>query len=285
VTRTLRIRSTSGTESVVTVTKANYSIDPVSDRYGSTIFTEGARKIGYVNLRSFMVQSAETQLRSVFANFKAQGITEVIVDMRYNGGGLVSIAETLTNLLGGQRSTSDVQSRTVYNSRLAANNRTTFFQPQPQSIAPTKIAFIGTTATASASELVMNALVPYFGANVGLIGDNTFGKPVGQIARDRAECDDRLRVMAFKTENRDAQGDYFGGLASTFQRTCKATDDLTRQLGDSNEASIKTALDYLAGRACTPIATGITTQAVGTARQMVRPQAPSAAQYEVPGLF
>jgi hypothetical protein len=131
----------------------------------------------------------------------------------------------------------------------------------------------------------MNALIPYFGANVGLIGANTFGKPVGQIARDRAECDDRFRIMAFQTVNRDNNGDYFNGLASSFQRTCRASDDLTRQLGDANEASIKTALDFLAGRPCTAISTGATAQAVGETRRQLQPQAPSAAQYEIPGLF
>jgi hypothetical protein len=137
VTRTLRIRNTAGVESVITVTKADFSLDPVSDRYGSRILTDGGKKVGYVNLRTFIVSNADQQLREVFANFKAQGVTEVIVDLRYNGGGLVSLAETLTNLLGGNRTSSDVQSKTVFNQRLSSNNKTTFFAPQSQSIAPT----------------------------------------------------------------------------------------------------------------------------------------------------
>ena len=285
VTRTFRIRNAAGAESVITVTKANFSLDPVSDRYGSRIITDEGRRIGYVNLRTFSVDSADRQLREVFASFKAQGVTEVVVDLRYNGGGLVRIAETLTNLLGGNRQSTDVQSRTLFNQRLSANNRTTFFAPLAESIAPTKIAFIGTQATASASELVMNALLPYYGNNIALIGANTFGKPVGQIARDRAECDDRFRIMAFQTVNSAGQGDYFNGLAPFFPRTCRATDDLTRQLGDSSEASLRTALDFLAGRPCTAISGGVTTLAVGESRRLLRPEAPSAAQYEVPGLF
>lgn len=285
VTRTLRIRNTAGAESVITVTKADYALDPVSDRYGGRVLTDGAKKVGYVNLRTFIVANADQQLRTVFADFKSQGITEVIVDLRYNGGGLVSLAETLTNLLGGQRTSSDVQSRTVFNQRLSSNNRTTFFSPQPQSIAPTKIAFIGGPATASASELVMNALIPYFGANIALIGANTFGKPVGQIARDRPECDDRLRVIAFQTVNRDNNGDYFNGLAGSFQRTCRATDDLTRQLGDPTETSIRTALDFLAGRSCTGITSGVSALSFSESRRPLESTAPSAAQREIPGLF
>jgi C-terminal processing protease CtpA/Prc len=285
VTRTFRIRNTAGVESVVTAAKADFSLDPVSDRYGSRILDDGGKKVGYVNLRTFIVNSADPQLREVFANFKAQNVTEVIIDLRYNGGGLVSLAELLTNLLGANRTSSDVQSRTVFNNRLSSNNRTAFFAPQPQSIAPTKIAFIGTGATASASELVMNALIPYYGANVGLIGANTFGKPVGQIARDRPECDDRFRIMAFQTVNRDNNGDYFNGLASSFQRTCRAADDLTRPLGDAGEASIRTALDFLAGRPCTAISGGVSAQSVAESRRVLQSVAPSAAQFEVPGLF
>jgi C-terminal processing protease CtpA/Prc len=285
VTRTFRIRSTTGVESVVTATKADYALDPVSDRYGSRILTDGGKKVGYVNLRTFIVANADQQLRTVFADFKAQGITEVIIDLRYNGGGLVSLAETLTNLLGANRTSSDIQSKTVFNARLSSNNRTTYFAPQPQSIAPTKIAFIGGGATASASELVMNALIPYFGANVALIGANTYGKPVGQIARDRPECDDRFRIIAFQTVNRDNNGDYFNGLASSFQRTCRANDDLTKQLGDPTETSIATALDFLAGRPCNAITSSIGTLAVGASRGLLQSNAPSSAQREVPGLF
>jgi C-terminal processing protease CtpA/Prc len=285
ITRTFRIRSTTGVESVVTATKANYALDPVSDRYGSRILTDGGKRVGYVNLRTFIVANADQQLRTVFADFKAQGVTEVIIDLRYNGGGLVSLAELLTNLLGGQRTSSDVQSRTEFNARNAASNRTTYFAPQAQSIAPTKIAFIGTGATASASELVMNALIPYYGANVALIGDNTFGKSVGQIRRDRPECGDAFRILAFQTVNRDNQGGYYDGLASFFQKTCRATDDLTKQLGDATETSVMTALDFLAGRPCTSITTGITSQAARESRRMLQSTAPSAAQREVPGLF
>jgi hypothetical protein len=178
-----------------------------------------------------------------------------------------------------------VQSRTEYNARNAASNRTTFFAPQAQSIAPTKIAFIGTAATASASELVMNALIPYYGANVALIGENTFGKSVGQIRRDRPECGDAFRILAFRTVNRDNQGEYYDGLAPIFQRTCRATDDLTKLLGDPAETSIKTALDFLAGRPCTPISTGVSAQSVSEARSVLQSQSPSAAQREMPGLF
>ncbi len=289
VTRVLRVREKDGTVRDVTLTKANFEIDPVSDRYGAGIIDDNGKKVGYINLRTFIGEPAERDLRAAFANFKAQGITEVIVDLRYNGGGLVRIGELLTNLLLGNRSTSDVLSFTVFRPEKASNNRTVFFMPQPESIAATKVAFIATGSSASASELVMNAVLPYLGANAALIGSNTFGKPVGQIAIDRPQCDDRLRILAFATQNANRQGDYFNGLASKFSSTCRASDDLSNQLGNPQEASIKTALDFLAGRACTPIGGTATTQSLKESRgktELITPAQPrGTVERDLPGAY
>jgi hypothetical protein len=284
--RTLRVANAAGTR-VVTVTKAEYSITPVSSRYGARIIDDGGKRVGYVNMRTF-ISTADPALRQAFASFRAQGITEVIVDLRYNGGGLTSIAEVMGDLLGGNRSTSDVFSHTTFRPEKASNNETRNFRPQSQSISSTKIAFIGTTSSASASELVINSFIPYLRSNAALIGTNTYGKPVGQIALDRSQCDDRLRVIAFKTENAQRQGEYYDGLASKVEASCQAADDLTRQLGDPQEASTRQALDFLAGRSCTRISTGISAQsakAAGERRELLTPEQPSAAQREVPGLF
>jgi carboxyl-terminal processing protease len=285
-TRVLRISDASGTRNV-SVTKADFTLTPVSSRYGAKILDDGGRRVGYVNLRTF-INTADPALRNAFASFRAQGITEVIVDFRYNGGGLVSIADLMGDLLGGNRATTDVFSFTTFRPEKASNNETRFFQPKPQSISSTKIAFVGTGATASASELVTNSFIPYLRANAALVGSNTFGKPVGQIALDRAACDDRLRVVAFKTENAARRGEYFNGLATEVEASCAAADDLSRQLGDPQEASTRTSLDFLAGRSCTRISTGATTQAARsgqTRRDMLMPEQPSVAQREVPGLF
>jgi C-terminal processing protease CtpA/Prc len=286
-TRVLRISNAQGVKDV-TVSKADFSLPPVSERYGARILDDGGKRVGYVNLRTFGTQTADPALRSAFASFKAAGITEVIVDMRYNGGGLVSIANLLGDLLGGNRQTSDIFSITAFRPEKSSNNSTRFFSPKAESIAPTKIAFIGTGSSASASELVINSMVPYFKSNVALIGTNTFGKPVGQIALDRAACDDRLRVIAFATQNAAKQGDYFGGLATTMEVSCQAADDISRQLGDPQEASTRQALDFLAGRSCTRIAAGASTQSVGERelqRELLTPERPSTAQREAPGTF
>ena len=292
-TRVLRITDASGTRNV-TVSKSDYALTPVSSRYGAQIINDGGRQVGYINLRTF-ISTADPALRSAFASFRAAGVTNVIVDVRYNGGGLVSIAELMTNLLGANRSTSDVIDYTTFRPEKAANNVTAFFAPQPQSIAPTRIAFIGTGSSASASELVIAAQIPYLRSNVALIGTNTYGKPVGQIALDRSACDDRLRVIAFALQNANRQGAYYDGLASIMEASCQAGDDLTHPLGSPLETSTRSALDFLAGRSC---AAPITATAPGgpsaqasrvtlsaPSMELLMPERPDTVQREVPGAF
>ncbi len=289
--RTLRV-VTGGTTSTVNVAKADFQISPVSTRYGAQIINDGGRRVGYLNLRTF-ISTADDQLRSAFNQFRTAGITNFIIDFRYNGGGLVSTAELMGDLLGGNRTTSQVFSITSFRPEKSASNSTKRFAPVAQSVSPVKVAFIGTGSTASASELVINSFIPYLGQDMALIGSNTFGKPVGQIAIDRAACDDRLRVVAFATQNSAGQANYFDGLAPIVPRTCRANDDVTRPLGDPQEASTRAALNFIGGVTCTPIsATGALTQSSGRsvaaaapAPEALIPVNPNVPQREMPGLF
>ncbi|MFO6445991.1 S41 family peptidase [Erythrobacter sp. NE805] len=299
--RVLRFTRPDGAIVEQTVAKTEFSITPVSSRYGALVLTDGARKIGYINLRTFIVSDAANQLRSAFATFSAQGVRELIIDLRYNGGGLVSVADTFGDLMG-QGRVGQVWSRTVLRPSKSSENETRQFRTEANAIAPTKVAVITTGASASASELVTNSLIPYLGNNLALVGANSFGKPVGQFGFDLAACDLRVRAVAFKTVNANNQGDYFTGLASVVPNTCRAGDDISRPLGDPREASIAAALDFLAGRACTPIAGSGQDNAVSTAPGLTGPQAarigldlpdrlplqpkrPAPAQHELPGLF
>ncbi|QHL90214.1 peptidase S41 [Sphingomonas changnyeongensis] len=284
--RTLRVSGPTGTRTV-SVTKASFDIPPVSSRYGVQILSDGGRQVGYLNLRTF-ISSADAPLRQAFARFRAAGVTDLVIDLRYNGGGLLSIAELFGDLLGRNRFAADVFGQTVYRPEKAANNRTRRFQTVAESVAPTRIAFITTGSSASASEVVINAMIPYLGANMALVGANSFGKPVGQIALDRAACDDRLRVLAFSTRNAAGSDNYFSGLAGVVPNSCQAADDTALPLGDRNEASLRAALDFIAGRPCTPIPTGQQARSLGTTRtapEPLLPANPSAAQLELPGLF
>lgn len=287
-TRTLQFRDAAGTTRTASVTKQDYALTPVSSRYGAQVIDDGGHRVGYVNLRTF-INTADPALRSAFASFRSAGVTEVVVDLRYNGGGLISIAELLSNLLGGGRSTRDVVSYTSFRPEKSSNDSTTYFSPQPQSVATTRVAFIGTGGTASASEYVINAFTPYLHTASALIGTNTYGKPVGQIALDRSACDDRLRVIAFALQNSARQGAYYTGLAGYVEASCQAGDDINYPLGDPREASTRAALDFIEGKPCTRIAAGTSgTQSLRAAeprRDLLVPDHPDTAQRETPGLF
>ena len=288
VTRSFVIRDTSGVERTVSVTKTEYPLDPISDRYGVEILSDGAGgQVGYINLRTFIVSNASQQLRTAFQQFQDQGITNVILDLRYNGGGLVSVAELLGDLMADGLE-GQVFSRTELRPSKSAENSTDLFADQPQQIRAMKLAVIGRGGTASASELITNSMIPYLGDNIALVGTDTYGKPVGQFAFDRSACDDRLRAVTFKTVNADGQGEYFNGLASVMPNTCRANDDIFTPLGDANEASISVALDFIAGRTCTPISGGTkdgSVKADPPKRQLLQPQMPNPAQRENPGLY
>ncbi len=289
VTRVLRVTDAAGTRNV-TVAKTNFSLTPLSSRYGVRVIDQGGQRYGYINMRTF-ISSANSQLRDAFQSFRDQNITNIVIDFRYNGGGLVSTAELMGDLMGRDRFTTQLFSQTNFRPEKASNNSRKFFNPQSQSVAPVRLAFIGTRSTASASEFVMNGMLPYLGNNIALVGGNTFGKPVGQIALDLAACDDRMRVVAFSTGNALTDGDYFNGMAPKMPNTCAAADDISRPLGDPNEAMLATAIDFLAGRSCTAIQGAAAGSASGRAARavddvtMLTPANPSAAQREVPGLF
>ncbi|HIV76734.1 MAG TPA: peptidase S41, partial [Candidatus Sphingomonas excrementigallinarum] len=172
--RYFQVADPAGNVRTVSLTKGAYTLQPVSPNYGTQIITDNGQRYGYINLRTF-ISTADPQLRAAFATFKQQGITQVVVDFRYNGGGSLSIADLFNNLLGGNRQTSDVMGYVAFRASKSSNNETTYFAPQAQSIVPTRLAFIGTGGTASASELVLNRTLPYMGANTGLIGANTYG--------------------------------------------------------------------------------------------------------------
>ena len=298
VARVLRFVQPGGATIESNIVKTDFALDPVSDRYGLLILNDGGKQVGYINLRTFIIADAATQLRQAYGQLAAQGITELIIDLRYNGGGLVSVADTMGDLMGAGR-VGQIWSRTVLRPSKSSENETRTFRSEANAIAPTRIAFITTGATASASELVANSMIPYVGNGLALIGANTTGKPVGQFGFDLAACDLRVRAVTFQTVNAAGQGEYFSGLASVFPNTCRAGDDITRPLGDPAEASIATALDFLAGRSCAAPITGGTINIAGGVDQsqrtragldlpervMVQPDQPNAAQFEIPGLF
>ena len=285
IRRGLRISDGSVTREV-SIVKRTVTIDPVPDDDGVRVLPlAGTAGVGYVNFRTY-ISTADAQLRSAFEDFRAQGIDYFILDLRYNGGGLVSTSELLGDLLGGGRSSTDVMSRTLFNSSHQSANQTRAFRPQSQSVAPVRIAFLTTDATASASEININTIAPW--VEVAIVGEDTFGKPVGQSAFDLGGCEDRLRLVAFKTVNALDEGDYFDGLAPTMRFACAATDTLTEPQGDPADGLTAAALEWLQTGACGSVIDASSARmkpgVSDTPAGFPRPERPSAIQFWLPGM-
>jgi carboxyl-terminal processing protease len=240
--------------------------------------------VGYVNLRTF-ISTADAPLRSAYAQFRAQGVQYFIVDLRYNGGGLVSIADLVGDLNGEARDPTDVFETMRFKPAKSGSDSVRRFIGQPQSVDPVRIAFIMTEGTASASELVVNAMKPW--AEVAIVGADTYGKPVGQTAFDLNGCDLRLRLVTFRITNADGEGDYYEGLADTLPFACAAEDDLTRAPWDPDESSTAEALGWLGTGACSDILSvpGQAFLRAGAGRRLPRAARPSPAQAWLPGLY
>ena len=287
VTRGLRLLR-NGSSFDVSMTKRTVTIDPVPDDFGVKVLPlAGTSGVGYVHLRTY-ISTADAQLRDAFAQMRTAGIQYYIIDLRYNGGGLVSVAQLLNDLLGDARSTSDVQFHVTYNANKSGRNSTVTFQPRPQSVQPVRIAFLTTDGTASASEININTLKPY--VETAIVGDDTYGKPVGQEAFDLASsCQDRLRLITFKTTNSLHQGDYYSGIASSMNFACAATDTLTQSMSSTADGLTSEALHWLGTGACTSVITAVTPSGAAKSgdearKHFPRSRHPSAAEFWIPGI-
>ena len=202
------------------------------------------RKVGYLFFRNF-VQPSTAALTEAFAALKTAGATELVLDLRYNGGGLVDVAVHLASLIGGTRTNGQVMLNYVHNDKIGPIlNKTTRFANPEQALNLQRLVVITTRGSASASELVINSLRPFM--PVTIIGDSTYGKPVGQYGL--RFCEKVLYPVSFSIKNANLEGDFFDGLPAD----CAAGDDYTHQLGDTSEASFAEALTFIRTGACSP---------------------------------
>ena len=225
------------------VTKAIVTIPPVPQSRLINI-GDGVPPVGYMEFRTF-ISTAEPRFATVFADFAAAGVTDIIIDMRYNGGGLVRTAELLGDYLGSVANPGAIFSRTEFNAdRAPANNSIDLFANPAvaNGLNTTRIIVIASGGTASASELVTNSLIPY--ADVWIVGANTFGKPVGQVGIEF--CEKILRPTSFRTANALGDGDYFDGLPVD----CPAADDLDIPVGDDSDPNVIAAVSIATTGAC-----------------------------------
>jgi carboxyl-terminal processing protease len=231
----------SGERKSAQMTKRVVTIPTVSV---TRVFELEGRRVGYVMFNNF-VQPSTAALNDAFAALKTAGVTELVLDLRYNGGGLVDVAQHLASLIGGTRTTGQVAFNYVHNDKIGpVYNKVTRFTSPENALNVQRLVAITTRSSASASELVINALRPFI--PVTIVGDTTYGKPVGQYGL--RFCDKILYPVAFSIKNANLEGDYFDGLPAD----CPAADDATHQLGDAEEGSLAEALTVIRTGACTP---------------------------------
>lgn len=179
-----------------------------------------------------------SEFQRIFNRFASQGITDLIVDLRYNGGGYVTVQEKLANYLVLNAGNGGTMMKQQYNDKYTQYNETTNFK-KAGSLNLNRIFFIVSNNTASASELLINNLKPY--VDVKLVGPSkTYGKPVGYFNIPVGN-DWYIFPVSFRTINKNGEGSYFNGMALDAQ----AADGLDKDWGDLNESLLATAVRYI----------------------------------------
>jgi len=251
------------------LTGATVTMSPVPQARVLTM-PSGARA-GYLLFNDHNLP-AEGQLISAVSDFRAQGVTELVLDLRYNGGGYLFIANELATMIAGTSRTAGQVFETLrYSARRSSENETEFFRstsciavngfctsslPLP-TLNLSRVYVLVQSGTCSASEAVINGLR---GVNVDvvLIGGTTCGKPYGFVGKDN--CGISYFPMEFVGVNAKGFGDYSDGFVpgtgptARYVPGCTVADDLDRPLGDTREAMLAAALNHAATGQC-PIGT------------------------------
>nr|WP_293834021.1 S41 family peptidase [uncultured Arsenicibacter sp.] len=240
------------------VTAETFQEDPV---FMDSVYTVNGKKVGYLVYNLFTQApygstgtQYDNEVDAVFAGFKAQGVTELILDLRYNGGGDERSAINLASLIGKNVDNTKEFFHEEYNSQVTQYLKSQYgssvfvnnFTNKAQSIGANlnRVFVLTTDWTASASELIINGLKPYM--SVVTIGSTTYGKNVGSttISDDTGKIKWGLQPIIVKAYNSLGQSDYTGGFAPTVEIEEPIT---LKPLGDVNEDLLSTALQQISG--------------------------------------
>lgn len=229
-----------GSEVNVTLTMEVITLTPVLH---AEVIPQGDSRIGYLVFQDF-IETANPEIDDAFTAFRDSGINELIIDLRYNGGGAVSVAEHIIGWILGKNYAGQTYLRYVHNDLLAPFMDTTYSIPvNNNGFDLDRVFFIGTTNSASASELLIKAVEPFIESI--LAGSATHGKPVGMYA---IPIKDYVALpISFKYLNKDFEGDFYTGIPPTIQ----AADDFHKDFGDREETCLKAILNYIEDDALT----------------------------------
>ncbi len=217
-----------------------------------------ATTTGYLAYNSFAAPVGEVHLADAFKRFGAAGVTDLVVDLRYNGGGFIDIAAQLGFMVAGQvQSSGKVFESLVYNDKRSAENTNIEFVTtitgsfgnsaragEPLSaLNLRRVSVLTSGSTCSASESFIGALRG-IDIDVVLVGGTTCGKPYG--FNQANNCTLAFFGLEFEGRNNKAVATSVTGIPAT----CAATDDLDHGLGDPAEGMLATALSYQLTGSC-----------------------------------
>ncbi|MBD2703035.1 PDZ domain-containing protein [Spirosoma sp. BT702] len=243
-----------------TVTATVFQENPV---FLDSVYTVGNKKIGYLVYNQFVpgangsnASEYDAQVDAIFSDFKAKGVNELVLDLRYNPGGYTSSSANLASLIGKGVSSSKLYFREEWNATLTPQLQKEYgssffaqnFVTKAQNIGAnlSRVFVLTTDQTASASELIINGLRPYM--TVTTIGTTTYGKNVGSITvtDESGKIKWGMQPIVFKSYNSLGQSDYSTG----FKPSIEVEEPLTLlPLGDTNEAMLRTAFNQISGAA------------------------------------
>jgi C-terminal processing protease CtpA/Prc len=215
---------------------AAYQEHPV---YLDSIYSINSKKIGYFSFNSFLGDTTElySEFARVFNGFAAAGISDLIVDLRYNGGGYVTVQQKLANWLAPASANGQLMMKEQFNDKYTEFNTTDNFH-KSGSLNLSRIYFIVSRSTASASELLINNLKPFM--DVQLVGPGkTYGKPVGFFPVPVGDW--YIFPVSFRSTNKNGQGNYFDGMSLNNQ----VADGLDKDWGDVTESCLQSALSNI----------------------------------------
>jgi len=247
-----------GTLLNVSLNAGSYSINSM---LCDSIYTVGSSKVGYMVFNQFLGASSQTEITNTITKFQTNGVKNVIIDLRYNGGGSVETCEKFSSMLAPISANNKLMYSYKMNTTL-----TNYYTSQNYSLItnfaktntfePTKIYFIVSGSTASASELLINVLRPYFPGNLFLIGSTTYGKPCGFWATPIGYTDTQtttkegydLYAVSFEMTNANSEGGYYSGMtpATTKYPGIAAYDSFNLQWGNTNDDCLAQALYHIA---------------------------------------
>lgn len=225
-----------GTNVTLSLNAATYQENPV---LLDSVYTVGGKKIGYFAFGSFLGDTTKmySEFDRIFNRFTRENVQDVVMDLRYNGGGYVTAAEKLAGYLAPSSANGDILLTQKFNDKYSAYNSTDYVSKKG-SLNLSRLLFIISNSTASASELLINSLKPY--TDVVLLGaSKTHGKPVGFFPVPEGTW--YVFPVSFATVNKNGTGNYYGGLSLNHQ----VADGLDKDWGDLSESSLASAVNYI----------------------------------------